>query len=67
MAGDRKVHRQIRKITRTKDAFSSEQALMKLMYLVIKNISKKWTMPIHNWGLAFSQLFIKMRIDPLGA
>lgn len=53
------VHRQIRKITKTKGAFSSEQALMKLMYLVIKNISKKWTMPIHNWGLAFSQLYIK--------
>jgi putative transposase len=35
------VHRQIRKITKTKGAFSSEQALMKLMYLVIKNISKK--------------------------
>jgi transposase-like protein len=32
---------------------------MKLMYLVIKNISKKWTMPIHNWGLAFSQLYVK--------
>lgn len=53
------VHRQIRKITKTKGAFSSEQALIKLMYLVIKNISKKWTIPIHNWGLAFSQLFIK--------
>ncbi|MET4141922.1 transposase-like protein [Pedobacter sp. UYP1] len=53
------VHRQIRKITKTKGAFPSEQALMKLMNLVIKNINKKWTMPIHNWGLAFSQLFIK--------
>lgn len=53
------VLRQIRKITKTKGAFSSKQALMKLMYLVIRNISKKWTMPIHNWGLAFSQLFIK--------
>lgn len=53
------VHRQIRKITKTKGAFSSEQALMKLMYLVIKNISKKWTMPIQNWGLAFSQLYTK--------
>lgn len=53
------VHRQIRKITKTKGAFTSEQALLKLMYLVIKNISKKWTMPIHNWGLAFSQLYIK--------
>lgn len=53
------VHRQIRKITKTKGAFSSEQALMKLMYLVIKNISKKWTMPIHNWGMAFLQLYVR--------
>ena len=53
------VHRQIRKITKTKGAFSSDQALLKLMYLVIKNISAKWTMPIHNWGMAFSQLYIK--------
>jgi hypothetical protein len=42
------VHRQIRKITKTKGAFSSEQALMKLIYLVIQNISKKWTMPMHD-------------------
>jgi len=42
------VHRQIRKITTTKGAFSSEQALLKLMYLVIRNVGKKWTMPIHN-------------------
>jgi len=53
------VHRQIRKITKTKGAFPSEQALMKLMYLVIQNISKKWTMPIHNWGMALSQLYVK--------
>lgn len=42
------VHRQIRKITKTKGAFSSEQALLKLTYLVIRNISKKWTMPMHS-------------------
>lgn len=53
------VHRQLRKITKTKGAFSSDQALLKLMYLVIRDISKKWTMPIHNWGMAFSQLYIK--------
>jgi putative transposase len=53
------VHRQIRKITKTKGAFPSDQALLKLMYLVILNISKKWTMPIHNWGMAVSQLYIK--------
>ena len=53
------VHRQIRKITKTKGAFPSDQALLKLMYLVIVNISKKWSMPIHNWGIAVSQLYIK--------
>ncbi|NAW51060.1 IS256 family transposase, partial [Elizabethkingia argentiflava] len=53
------VHRQIRKITKTKGAFPSEQPLMKLMYLVIQNISKKWTTPIHNWGMALSQLYVK--------
>lgn len=37
------MHRQIRKITKTKGAFTSEQALLKLMYLVIKEITRKWT------------------------
>src|SRR5690606_24221018 len=53
------MHRQIRKIIKSKGAFSSEQALMKLMYLIIKDIAKKWTMPMHNWGLTISQLYIK--------
>lgn len=37
----------------------TEQALMKLIYLVIQNISKKWTMPMWNWGLTMTQLHIK--------
>ncbi|WP_257670985.1 IS256 family transposase, partial [Parapedobacter tibetensis] len=53
------MHRQVRKITKTKGAFTSEQALLKLLYLVIREITKKWTMPIHNWGLTISQLYIK--------
>ncbi|WP_165902349.1 MULTISPECIES: transposase [unclassified Sphingobacterium] len=53
------MHRQIRKITKSKGAFSSEQALMKLMFLIIRDISKKWTMPMHNGGLSLSQLYIK--------
>lgn len=53
------MHRQVRKITKTKGAFTSEQALLKLMYLVVREITKKWTMPIRNWGLTISQLYIK--------
>ncbi len=51
-------HRQIRKVTKTKGAFSSETALMKLLYLVIQRISEKWSQPVHNWSLTISQLAI---------
>ena len=52
------VHRQFRKLTKTKGAFPNENSLLKLLYAGILNISKKWTMPIQNWGLALSQLAI---------
>ncbi|WP_415836149.1 IS256 family transposase, partial [Pedobacter westerhofensis] len=53
------MHRQIRKVTKTKGAFTSDQALLKLVYLAFRELSKKWTMPMHNWGLTMSQLYIK--------
>jgi transposase-like protein len=51
-------HRQVRKVTKTKGAFTSDNALLKLVYLVVQNISEKWTMPLQNWGLTLSQLYI---------
>lgn len=51
-------HRQIRKITKTKGSFTSDMALLKLMYLATKNIEKKWTMPLANWSITVSQLSI---------
>ncbi len=51
-------HRQIRKVTKTKGAFVSDMALMKLIYLATENISKKWTQPIQNWALTAQQLCI---------
>lgn len=51
-------HRQVRKVTKTKGAFTSDTALFKLVYLVVKRISEKWTMPIRNWGQTLSQLYI---------
>jgi transposase-like protein len=51
-------HRQIRKVTKTKSVFSSDMALTKIWYLAMQNISKKWSMPMHNWGLTISQLAI---------
>lgn len=51
-------NRQIRKVTKTKGAFTSETALMKLVFLVMQNITEKWTQPIPNWSLTISQLSI---------
>jgi len=52
-------HRQVRKVTKTKGAFTSDMALLKLVYLATKNIEKKWTSPLHNWSLTVQQLYIK--------
>ena len=52
------VHRQFRKLTKTKGAFPNEQSLLKLLYLGLLNAQEKWTMPIHNWNLTLSQLAI---------
>jgi putative transposase len=52
-------HRQVRKVTKTKGAFTNDMALLKLVYLATKNIEKKWTTPLHNWSLTIQQLYIK--------
>lgn len=59
------VHRQFRKLTKTKGAFPNQNSLLKLLYLGIQNAKKKWTMPIQNWSLAISQLaiFFEGRLD----
>lgn len=58
-------HRQVRKVTKTKGAFPTEMALLKLVYLSTRRIMEKWTTPVHNWGLTIQQLAIKFegRID----
>ena len=52
------VHRQFRKLTKTKGAFSNETSLLKLLYVGMLNASEKWTMPINNWGQTMMQLSI---------
>lgn len=51
-------HRQVRKVTKTKGAFTSDMALLKLIYLAAQNIQTKWTQPLQNWSLTVSQLSI---------
>jgi transposase-like protein len=51
-------HRQIRKVTKTKGAFTNDMALLKLVYLASQRIMEKWTQPLQNWGLTIQQLSI---------
>ena len=48
----------LRKIIKTRASFPSDEAAFKLLYLALKNIQKKWTMPIPNWGRALNALAI---------
>ncbi|MCU5783480.1 ISsod5, transposase [Alcanivorax balearicus MACL04] len=59
------VHRQFRKLTKTKGGFPNEDSLLKLLYLGVQNASKKWTMSIQSWNITLSQLatFFEGRLD----
>ena len=43
-------NRQLRKVTKNRSVFPSDKALQKLLFLATKDIIKKWTSPIQNWG-----------------
>jgi len=49
-------HRMLRKFTKTKTNFPTDDALRKSTYLSIKEIAKKWNQPIHHWGIIIGQL-----------
>jgi putative transposase len=48
----------LRKSVRNRGHFSTEDSLMKVLYLAIKGVSKKWTMPIRDWKQALNQFAI---------
>jgi len=49
----------LRKVTKNRNSLPNDDAAVKLLYMALKNISKKWTMPIRNWPLAVQQLSIR--------
>lgn len=48
----------LRKVVKNKRVFPSDEAALKQLYLALKNISKKWTMPIRDWGAAMNHFMI---------
>jgi transposase-like protein len=51
-------HRQLRKVTKTKTAYPTDDSLRKIVYLATVEASKKWTMPIRDWKNCISQFAI---------
>lgn len=52
------VHRQLRKVTKNKAVFPTDESLVKMLFLAIRDVSKKWTMPLHGWKTIISHLSI---------
>ncbi len=53
------VNMSLRKLTKNRGSFPSDDALMKLFYLALRNISQKWTMPIRDWKAALNRFTIQ--------
>ena len=52
------LHRQLRKVTKAKAVFPTDESLVKMLFLAIRDVSKKWTMPIKDWKTIISHLSI---------
>lgn len=53
------VNMSLRKLTKNRGSFPSDEALLKLFYLALRNISQKWTMPIRDWKAALTRFTIQ--------
>lgn len=53
------LNHSLRKIMKNRGVLPNDEAVFKLLYLAIRNVSRRWTMPIHNWKAALNQFAIK--------
>ena len=53
------LNRSLRKISKNRGVFPHEESLLKLYYMALERIAKKWTMPIHNWSEALNRFAIE--------
>ena len=50
--------RRVRKFTESKSIFHTDDSIRKVIYMSVTEISKKWTIPVRDWGLAYAQFMI---------
>jgi transposase-like protein len=48
----------VRKVTENRQSFPTTEAAMKLVFMALQNFSKRWTMPLRDWGAAVNQFDI---------
>ena len=53
------INMSLRKVIKTRSSFATDEAVTKLFYLALRNISKKWTMPIRDWKAALNRFTIQ--------
>ncbi len=53
------VNMSLRKLTKNRGSFPSDEALLKLFFLALRNISLKWSMPIRDWKAALTRFTIE--------
>jgi putative transposase len=53
------VNRSLRKISKNRGVFPNQESLLKLYYLALERIAKKWTMPILNWSEALNRFALE--------
>lgn len=49
-------NREVRKVTKTKSSFPTDDSLLKLLYLIVMDKTERWTMPVRDWSLIISQM-----------
>jgi len=48
----------VRKFTKSNAIFPTDDSIRKVVYMSVRKVSKKWTMPVRDWGLAYAQFTI---------
>lgn len=58
-------HRQLRKVTKSKSIFPTDDSLLKMLYLATMDVSRKWNSRVPNWGMILSQftIYFEDRMD----
>lgn len=53
------LNHSLRKVIKARGAFPDDEAVMKLLYLALQNIARRWTMPVRDWSVARNQFMIR--------